>query len=174
MSTATDRGWGEVGKPGSPTGRAYEASNIVPVAISDKGRIVTLRVHRLVAPLVKAFVSDIVNGVGSPDGKPYAVAGGVSDDWGYCHRYMRGSASKLSNHSWGLAVDINATKNPMQTRKPNGALQSDIPPWVVSRAAFYGFSWGGNYVNRPDPMHFEFLGTPAQATALSKKLGLTP
>lgn len=174
MSTAEDRGWGAVGKPGSAVGRAYEAKNIVPTAISDGGRIVTLRVHRTIAPLVKAFLSEITTATRSPDGKAYHIAGGVTDDWGYCHRYMRGSSSKLSNHSWGLAIDINATKNPMQTRKANGSLVTDIPAWVVSAAAFYGFSWGGNYMHRPDPMHFEFLGTPAQATALVKRLGLTP
>lgn len=83
--------------------------------------------------------------------------------WGYACRAIRGS-NVASNHSWGLAVDINSLANPMQTR-----FKTDIPPRVVKMWEACGFYWGGRYVNRPDAMHFERLGTPDDVAADLKK-----
>ncbi|MCB1001006.1 MAG: peptidoglycan-binding protein [Acidimicrobiales bacterium] len=95
--------------------------------------------------------------------------------------------SSLSNHSWGLAVDMNTTANPELTyRGVDGAtacatpMKSDIPQWVVQVAETWGLYWGGygwgggcaspqaekTSVLR-DTMHFEFRGTPAQAKAIA-------
>jgi D-alanyl-D-alanine carboxypeptidase len=70
-----------------------------------------------------------------------------------------------SNHSWGLAFDINWRDNPMSTHTTN------IPRWMVELMWSFRFYWGGWY-NDPDPMHFEFIGTPADAvkyTAAARK-----
>lgn len=63
-----------------------------------------------------------------------------------------------SNHSWGLAVDINWQSNPQGTHTTN------IPVWMVQLMWSYHFYWGGWY-DDPDPMHFEYVGTPTQAAA---------
>ena len=94
--------------------------------------------------------------------------------------------SSLSNHAYGLALDINTAKNPLKTYYGvNGAsacqtpVQTDIPQWVVQVAETWGLYWGGygwssgcsspaqvkSSVSR-DPMHFEFNGTVAQAQAI--------
>jgi len=94
--------------------------------------------------------------------------------------------SSLSNHSYGLASDINTAKNPMRTYYGlNGAsacqtpMQTDMPQWVVQTAEKWGLYWGGygwssgctspgqvkSSASR-DPMHFEFNGTTAQARAI--------
>jgi len=82
--------------------------------------------------------------------------------WGYACRPVRGTESRPkpvpSNHSWGLAVDINAPKNPMGSR-----LITDMPKWMPELWKAHMFQWGGDYRNRPDAMHYEFMGSPADA-----------
>lgn len=78
--------------------------------------------------------------------------------WGFNCRAIRGTTTP-SNHSWGLAVDINAPRNPQ--RRP---LTTDMPKWMVDLWARFGFKWGGTYTNKPpDPMHYEFLGSVTDA-----------
>jgi peptidoglycan hydrolase-like protein with peptidoglycan-binding domain len=78
----------------------------------------------------------------------------------YNCRYISGTTT-WSNHAWALAFDINWDVNPYTTGTTH-----DIPGWVVSLANRYGFAWGGDYTGgRRDYMHFEFMGTPAQAVA---------
>jgi hypothetical protein len=103
--------------------------------------------------------------------------------------------SSLSNHAYGLALDINTAKNPLKTYYgTNGAtacqtpIQTDIPQWVVQVAEKWGLYWGGygwssgctspsqvkSSASR-DPMHFEFNGTVVQAQAiLDHNKGLVP
>lgn len=60
-----------------------------------------------------------------------------------------------SNHSWGLAIDLNWNDNPYSL-----IFKSDIPPAVVNAWESSCFYWGGRYRIRKDAMHFEFLGGP--------------
>lgn len=76
--------------------------------------------------------------------------------WGYGCRAVRGSTTTPSNHSWGLAIDINAPANPM-----GKTFRSDIPPGVVAMWWDCGFYWGGWYRTRPDAMHFEYVHRPS-------------
>jgi hypothetical protein len=82
--------------------------------------------------------------------------------WGYGCRAIRGS-NVASNHSWGLAVDLNAPVNPL------GATSFDMPSWVGALWNQYGFRWGGDYSGRKDAMHFEFMGTPEEAKEMTTK-----
>jgi D-alanyl-D-alanine carboxypeptidase len=68
-----------------------------------------------------------------------------------------------SNHSWGLAVDINAPDNPL------GGTSHTIPGWMAQLWNDYGFRWGGDYPNTKDWMHFEFMGTPQDAKTMTAK-----
>lgn len=77
------------------------------------------------------------------------------DSAGFVCRAITGTLIP-SNHSWGLAVDINWRDNPMGTHT------TDIPVWMVNLMWKYRWYWGGWY-EHPDPMHFEYVGTPAQA-----------
>jgi hypothetical protein len=45
-----------------------------------------------------------------------------------------------------------------------------MPEGMVLAWERAGFRWGGRYRNRPDSMHFEFMGTPAQMAATTAKL----
>lgn len=66
----------------------------------------------------------------------------------FCWRRIRGGKN-LSNHSWGIALDIDPAKN------PQGAHLTTIPPHVVNAFRRMGFRWGGVYQSKPDVMHFE-------------------
>ena len=83
-------------------------------------------------------------------------------------RHMRRNKSRpLSDHTWAIAFDINASKNRSLVRKPGGPLPfdpgwedlSDMPWGVVDAWESVGFEWGGRWGNGPrggyvDPMHF--------------------
>jgi hypothetical protein len=55
----------------------------------------------------------------------------------------------LSLHAWGLAVDINASRNPQGSRPHQD-------PRLVRIMERHGFSWGGRWPTVPDGMHFEY------------------
>lgn len=71
----------------------------------------------------------------------------------YNARFIRGSSTSLSNHSWATAFDINAPENwlgqqPAAIGKKGSLLQ------LVEIAHQFGFYWGGHF-QRLDGMHFE-------------------
>lgn len=77
--------------------------------------------------------------------------------WGYANRPVTGTVDVPSNHSWGLAIDINAPKNGY------GSASHTISASEAKIFTEYGFRWGGQYDSTKDWMHFEFMGTPADA-----------
>jgi hypothetical protein len=85
--------------------------------------------------------------------------------WGYAGRYIKNPPSRQpplytttpSNHSWGLAGDVNAPTNGF------GAATHTIPEAMGDLFERYGFRWGGNYSGVKDWMHFEYMGTRDQA-----------
>lgn len=82
-----------------------------------------------------------------------------ADSGGFNCRAIVGSDPPVaSNHSWGLAVDINWNTNPL------GGSFTDIPKWMVSMMWAHGWYWGGWY-QRLDVMHFEYVGRPADVAA---------
>jgi len=64
-------------------------------------------------------------------------------------RLIRGSTSKWSTHTWGIAVDFNAATNPL------GAVPS-LHPGIVAAFQTEGFMWGGDFP-RKDGMHFQYV-----------------
>jgi D-alanyl-D-alanine carboxypeptidase len=76
------------------------------------------------------------------------------------HRHVRDSLSE-SIHSWGGAVDFNASKN-QQVHKPlNQITASDRQgQWSVVFIKCFtdqGITFGGNFIHIPDPMHFAMV-----------------
>lgn len=144
---AEARGWGK----GWP---ACSAGPIVTLVRSDGVR---LPVHTKVKELIALLINET-------ERRGYNVLPG--DSWGYACRAIRGT-NVPSNHSWGLAVDINASANPMQS-----TLKTDMPSWMPVLWERYKFRWGGHYTGRKDAMHYEFMGTPGDAeylTVLARK-----
>lgn len=152
MATASDRGW---------------TVNPATVRVPCPG--IPLNLHPAVAPLFAELIRrvDAVKGTGfmqSSGGK------NVRPVRGYEERYARTKSDELlSNHSWGLAADFRAGTNPMSS-----VLVTDMPANIRQIAAACGLQWGGNYSGRKDPMHFEFIGTPADARAAVARLTPPP
>jgi hypothetical protein len=92
-----------------------------------------------------------------------------ADDWGYCYRMVRGTTDKLSNHSSGTAIDLNASKHPLGKV---GTFEAGKVPMIRALAKKYGLTWGGDYKNRKDEMHFEIALSPEKVRVLIIKLGL--
>ncbi|MEU4238207.1 M15 family metallopeptidase [Actinoplanes sp. NPDC026619] len=85
---------------------------------------------------------------------------------GYVNRPIK-NTKKPSNHSWGLALDLNWDKNP---ESRDGKNHTNLPAWVAQLWGRYGFAWGGNYHgHHKDPMHFEFMGSPDDADDMLSK-----
>lgn len=95
------------------------------------------------------------------------IDGAKLDDWGYAFRDIRGNVGKLSNHSSGTAIDLNAMKHPLGKV---GTFPNEKVPMIRALAKKYGLIWGGDYRNRKDEMHFEVALPPAKVAALIAKL----
>jgi hypothetical protein len=145
---ASERGWG----PGWPNPR----TDHLVTAVCGANRV-KLPVRREIAPLVQRLVADLERQHG-----PFHVG----QCWGFANRAIRGT-SIPSNHSWGLAIDLDAPSNPMTT---NPSARHTIGSYASGVAAKYGFRWGGDYVGRKDYMHFEFMGTPTSAAVLAHRV----
>ena len=83
---------------------------------------------------------------------------GEITSWDGCFviRSIRGSSSP-SKHGWGYAVDMNAKDNPMGYTYSQ-LVKLGLKPFsekFLSCWRKHGFTCGGDWVNRPDRMHFE-------------------
>lgn len=126
------------------------AGSYVTVKINDAGARVTVdaAIGELVGLIMRA---------NERDGYHYRPADTGAQN---CRKIAGSNAWSL--HAFGIAIDENWSTNPMA--RP---LRTDKPEWLIRRWNRYGFAWGGNYTGStpPDTMHFEFMGTPAQALA---------
>ena len=127
-----------------------------------KGTDRKLKCAESVGPLLAAFAAEFHKLIEPIDE-------GTFDDWGYASRMVRGNPTKLSCHSSGTAIDLNATKHPLGKA---GTFPAEKIPMIRALAKKYGLKWGGDFKSRPDDMHFEVNVTPAKAKELITKLGL--
>lgn len=126
------------------------------------GTDLRLRCAESVGPLLAAFAAEFHTLIEPLD---Y----GALDDWGYCYRMVRGTTDKLSNHSSGTAIDLNASQHPLGKV---GTFPAEKVPMIRALAKKYGLKWGGDYVKRKDEMHFEIEISTTKAKELITKLGL--
>lgn len=117
----------------------------LPYAYLPHTEVTQIRAHRLVVDLmVEAIAKSLEAGV-----PPERLTYGGS----YCWRAMRGS-TRLSLHTWGVAIDIDPANNPMG--RPWNSV-TGLHPTVVEIFEGLGFTWGGRWaMQRVDPMHAQF------------------
>jgi hypothetical protein len=136
------RGWGK----GWPTNRSADMATVRAARSGAK-----FTVHKDIAPIIKYLIDEVERRGYLIDHGP----GDVDDDWSYANRAIRGKNTP-SNHSWGLAIDINAQDFPLGSSKR-------LPQWIVDLFTDMHFEYGGDWSGRKDPMHFEFAGSRSQA-----------
>jgi hypothetical protein len=103
--------------------------------------------HRRMIPALRRALADIAR-----RGLARLIDPG---DYAGCYAPRRiPTSGTLSLHAWGLAVDINASRNP-QGSPPHQ------DPRLVRIMERHGFSWGGRWPTVPDGMHFEYHGDGA-------------
>jgi hypothetical protein len=66
-------------------------------------------------------------------------------------RSIRAYPGHPSAHSWGCAIDLEPATNQLGT-------VGTMDPGVVACFKEAGFTWGGDFRSRTDPMHFSLLG----------------
>jgi hypothetical protein len=131
--------WATVERFGDPRGPDWMKNNLRAIKAAN-GQ--TWQVHNQAAPAFEGLLADL------------AAAGyDARSSGGYNYRNIRGS-NKLSQHAFGTSIDVNAASNPMLA----GQLKTDMPANIAEIAAKHNLEWGGNWKNRPDPMHFEWKG----------------
>ena len=133
---------------------------VKPFAI--KGTAIKIRCAKDAGPLLAAFAAEF-HALIEP------IDEGKLDDWAYAFRMVRGTTDKLSCHSSGTAIDLNATKHPLGKA---GTFELAKVPMIQALAKKYGLTWGGDYRGRKDEMHFEVAISQEKAIALAKKLEL--
>jgi peptidoglycan hydrolase-like protein with peptidoglycan-binding domain len=96
-------------------------------------------------------------------------------NWGYAERPIRGSSTTLSNHASGTAIDLNAPAHPMGVSAGRTFSLAEITvAHAIEKATSDVVRWGGDWVERPDGMHWEIVGTPAQVQAVATRLTKPP
>jgi len=130
----------------------WESENIVRVVIPQlpgtRGAPAsgTVRFHRLAARQLEALFKGW--------SKARVFNRVVSWDGAFVSRFIRGSATVLSNHAFGSAFDINAALNPLGA-EPAFPGKPGCVYDLVRIAHDHGFYWGGHFSGRRDGMHFE-------------------
>jgi len=145
---------------GWPASKDQAEIGVKPFEVKGTDR--KLRCAASVGPLLAAFAAEFHELIEPIDE-------GTFDDWGYAYRMVRGNPTKLSCHSSGTAIDLNATKHPLGKYDTFDAAKV---PMIRALAKKYGLKWGGDFKTRPDDMHFEISIGPAKVAELITKLGL--
>lgn len=147
MLTVTPSGLDElIATFGSLDDPSFEAKHIVSFTppyqlFYDTKPIKTARCHKLVVDnFIKAFQG--VEDAGLAD--TFQEFNGI-----YERRPIRGQKAHASCHSWGIAVDMGASSHPL------GSLKTWAKD-ILDAFASAGFFWGGQFVSRHDPMHWQF------------------
>lgn len=91
------------------------------------------------------------------------------DLWGYAERTIRGSATVLSNHSSGTAVDHRAMAHPLGVKNTFTAAKKAA---LLNLLAWFegAIRWGGSYSGRVDEMHTELDGPVALHQRIANKI----
>lgn len=103
---------------------------------------------------------------------------GVLDDWGYAERTIRGSATTLSNHASGTAIDLDATRHPLGV---HGTWTPEQKTLIHARLDLYDgvIRWGEDYDDptrggvpgsRIDGMHFEINAGAAAVCRVADRI----
>lgn len=103
----------------------------------DGKPVKSIRIHELVADRLEAALKDILAYYG-PDIEKIAPGACVYDG-SYNFRKTRNSSSQ-SIHSWGLAIDFDASNNQLKTKSPYARLSQDVYKPFFDILEHHGFA----------------------------------
>lgn len=136
---------------------AWKAANLVPYIVPWSGKSVL--VHRLVRDSLDRILTQYWNEIGRD--QSVVAHYGLADVETYNYRQNRNDKASLSNHSYGIAVDIAPSHNENGTHWVDGGIM--LPRRLIELFKFEGWRWGGDFGTTSsgaehgtkDPMHFE-------------------
>ena len=116
---------------------SWVRNNIVSATVPILGRVTC---HRLMVPQLRGALQDVVDA---------GLAGSLHTyDGCYVPRFIeRDPSHAISLHTWGIAIDLDASTN-------YRGIKGTMDPRVVDIFKRWGFRWGGDW-SYSDPMHFE-------------------
>ena len=148
------------GVPSDQAGlQSYQVATTVPITKKDGTKTTkTIYLHKLIA-------NDVVQALQAAQDEGFVVYDVQSSrNWDRCISSKGGATCGLtmSQHCYGLAVDINVAENPY-VKGPNPSASS---PYAINHnTALYrkfkslGWGWGGDWKSKQDYMHFSYMGT---------------
>lgn len=114
---------------------AWKAANLRTEQVPLLG---TVTCHRVMLPQLRAALLEVVQ---------RGLSKHVYQTAGCFNARFIANTTRLSNHAFGMAIDINSLENGRGTR-------GQMHPQVVQIFKKWGFGWGGDWA-WTDPMHFE-------------------
>ena len=110
-----------------------------------------MQCHKLAAEPFKAVFNDLLAHYGLPKLQELGI-----DLFGGCVnvRLMRGSKTKWSRHSWGIAIDLDPARNGLKTKWASSQFAKPEYQFMVDTFYKHGFFSYGKERNF-DAMHFE-------------------
>lgn len=127
----------------------WKAQNLVSYVVPWTGHSVL--VHRLVRDSLDRVLTQYWIEIGHD--QSIISKYGLADVETYNYRVNRNNRLTLSNHSYGIAIDIAPSHNPNGSHWIDGGVM--MPRRLIELFKFEGWRWGGNFSGTKDPMHFE-------------------
>lgn len=139
------------GKP-NPQGSYLVTIDLPYTMYYDKNPVQRMRCHKKVAPYFLEVFKEILATYGLAKIHELEI-----DDFGGCFNYrlMRGSTTKLSKHSWGTAIDLDANRNTLKETSKTARFARPEYKSMIDIFYKWGFVSLGREKNM-DFMHFEF------------------
>lgn len=121
------------------------------IAWDTKTIVTKMQCHKLAAEPFKKVFTDLLTHYGLSELQRLGI-----DLFGGCVnvRKMRGSTTKWSRHSWGIAIDLDPARNGLKTKKPTAQFSKpEYKPMldIFARNGFISYGVDRDY----DWMHFE-------------------
>jgi hypothetical protein len=145
-------------------GKSPSDFNIVTVDFFGK----SLEINEIIADKLYKVMDEIQK---TPELANYNLSAETAEGSGFIWRCNTTDKSVLSFHSWGMALDINPSKNPYCLSNSSGLVcvptgkcenlctsskPTDIPQGIVDIFKNNGFDWGGDWSGSvKDYMHFQ-------------------
>lgn len=118
----------------------------------DKQPVNKMRCHKKVAQAFTNVFKDLLATYGESKLNELEIT-----DFGGCFNYrlMRGSNSKLSSHSWGTAIDLDANRNTLKENHTTARFARVEYKAMIDIFEKHGFASLGRLQDR-DWMHFQY------------------